>query len=100
MTVVRAVDEARLRAWLAADPAIVHPFLTAELRRFQVLFQAPDDGGRPILLPCKSLVTPDGLECIRTEVVEALQRLPLQDRTTKGKASNATHQAVTLSSNV
>ena len=44
MTVVTAADEASLRAWLVADPAIVHQVLTAELRPFQIIFEAQDDG--------------------------------------------------------
>jgi uncharacterized protein YciI len=38
VSVVTAVDEAGLRAWLGTDPAIVHQVLTAELRPFQIVF--------------------------------------------------------------
>jgi uncharacterized protein YciI len=44
MSVVKAVDEAGLRAWLAEDPGIVHEVLTAEVHPFQIVFEAQDAG--------------------------------------------------------
>jgi uncharacterized protein YciI len=43
ISIVRAEDEAGLRAWLAEDPAIVHKVVTAELHPLQIVFQ-PTDG--------------------------------------------------------
>lgn len=40
MTVVAAPDEVGLRAWLVGDPAIVNEVLQAEVRAFQVVFEA------------------------------------------------------------
>jgi uncharacterized protein YciI len=44
MSVVKAADEAGLRAWLAEDPGIAHEVLTAELYPYQIVFAAQDAG--------------------------------------------------------